>query len=171
MPNSSQATLTFSKTGIDFALEEGADIIVTFDADGQHKAEEIKRLTAPIEKGEVEACLGSRFLDKKTKVPFTKLLTLKAGILFTRIFSGIKLTGRVTKETRSAIYCDDAKNLLIPGDRTHQGKSIHCNPFVVVKEVTNHHHYGCNQKEIQLSKCAALRGSPRRMYQKGQNQT
>ena len=80
------------KTGIDFALLEGADIIVTFDADGQHKAEEITRLTEPIKKGEVDAALGSRFLDNKTKIPFLKRLTLKGGVIFTRVFSGIKLT-------------------------------------------------------------------------------
>jgi len=80
------------KTGIDYAVMKGAEIIVTFDADGQHRADEIKRLTAPIENGEVDVVLGSRFLDKKTKVPFFKKLTLKGGIIFTRIFSGIKLT-------------------------------------------------------------------------------
>ena len=80
------------KTGIDYSLQNGAEIIVTFDADGQHRADEIKRLTAPIEKGEVDVALGSRFLDNKTRVPFFKKLTLKAGIVFTRIFSGIKLT-------------------------------------------------------------------------------
>src|SRR5262245_48474451 len=29
------------QTGIDFALQQGADYIVTFDADGQHDADEI----------------------------------------------------------------------------------------------------------------------------------
>ncbi|HDQ15973.1 MAG TPA: glycosyltransferase family 2 protein [Bacteroidetes bacterium] len=80
------------KTGIDYALLRGADIIVTFDADGQHRAEEIKRLTEPIEKGEADAVLGSRFLDSRTKVPFFKKIVLKGGVLFTRAFSGIKLT-------------------------------------------------------------------------------
>lgn len=80
------------KTGIDFAVLQGADIIVTFDADGQHRAEEIKRLTKPIENREVDVVLGSRFLDGKTKVPFFKKMTLKGGIMFTRLFSGIKLT-------------------------------------------------------------------------------
>lgn len=80
------------KTGIDYAVLQGADIIVTFDADGQHKADEIKRLKRPIEKGEVEVVLGSRFLDNKTEMPRLKRLTLKGGVLFTRIFSGINLT-------------------------------------------------------------------------------
>ena len=32
------------KTGIDFALQNNADIIVTFDADNQHQPEEIKHI-------------------------------------------------------------------------------------------------------------------------------
>jgi len=110
------------KTGIDFALEEGADIIVTFDADGQHKAEEIKRLTSPIEKGEVEATLGSRFLDNKTKVPTMKKLTLKAGILFTRIFSGIKLTD--THNGFRAFSRSAAEKIQITQDRMEHASEI-----------------------------------------------
>jgi len=80
------------KTGIDYALLKGADILVTFDADGQHRADEIKKLVQPVEEGEVDVALGSRFLDSETKVPFFKKLILKGGIIFTWIFSGIRLT-------------------------------------------------------------------------------
>src|SRR3981189_3662957 len=33
------------QTGIEFALSDGADVIVTFDADGQHRAADIAVLT------------------------------------------------------------------------------------------------------------------------------
>ncbi|MDD5658872.1 MAG: glycosyltransferase family 2 protein, partial [Actinomycetota bacterium] len=36
------------KTGIDYALIKNADIIVTFDADGQHLARDIANLIEPI---------------------------------------------------------------------------------------------------------------------------
>lgn len=110
------------KTGIDFALEKGADIIVTFDADGQFKAEEIKRLTAPIERGEVDVCLGSRFLDKKTKVPFFKKLTLKGGILFTWLFSGIKLSD--THNGFRAFSRSAAQKIQITQDRFEHASEI-----------------------------------------------
>src|SRR5262245_49722417 len=32
------------QTGIDYALSQGADVLVTFDADGQHLASDIRRL-------------------------------------------------------------------------------------------------------------------------------
>src|SRR5262245_26626396 len=33
------------QTGIDYALAQGAEVIVTFDADGQHRVSDISRLT------------------------------------------------------------------------------------------------------------------------------
>jgi polyprenyl-phospho-N-acetylgalactosaminyl synthase len=80
------------KTGIDFALVREADIIVTFDADGQHRVEDIEALAAPVAAGECEVALGSRFLKSADEVPRLRRVTLKAGIWFTRIFSGIRVT-------------------------------------------------------------------------------
>ncbi|CAK8991881.1 Protein O-mannosyl-transferase TMTC2 (Transmembrane and TPR repeat-containing protein CG4341), partial [Durusdinium trenchii] len=42
------------QTGIEFALRQGAEVIVTFDADGQHDASEIPRLVAAVASGEVD---------------------------------------------------------------------------------------------------------------------
>lgn len=52
-------------TGITCALEEGADIVVTFDADLQHDPKDILALVEPIKKGRADAVIGSRFLNKK----------------------------------------------------------------------------------------------------------
>ena len=79
------------KTGIDFALSNGADIIVTFDSDGQHCAEEIKSLTELIKNGEADVVLGSRFI-KKNSTPVVRKLFLKGGALIVRLLYGIKLT-------------------------------------------------------------------------------
>ncbi len=50
------------RTGIAGALLKGADIIITFDADLQHDARDIPRMKEPIEKGEADVVIGSRFL-------------------------------------------------------------------------------------------------------------
>jgi glycosyltransferase involved in cell wall biosynthesis len=50
-------------TGIDAALRLGAEVIVTFDADGQHDPNDIMKLLAPIEVEEAEVVIGSRMLD------------------------------------------------------------------------------------------------------------
>ena len=44
------------------ALREGADAIVTVDADGQHEEDDIRFLVEPILAGECDIMLGSRFL-------------------------------------------------------------------------------------------------------------
>ncbi|MCG6154850.1 glycosyltransferase family 2 protein [Rubinisphaera margarita] len=80
------------KTGIDFALARGAEYLVTFDGDGQHEVDEIPRLLTPLVSGKADAALGSRFLGVARNMPFTRWLTLKAGILFTRVVSGVRVT-------------------------------------------------------------------------------
>jgi len=79
-------------TGIEFALQKGADIIITFDADGQHNPRDIPRLVAPLEKGEADVALGSRFLSSSSNTPFIRSLFLKGGALTFRLLYGIRLT-------------------------------------------------------------------------------
>ena len=79
------------KTGITYALEHNADIIVTFDGDGQHLASEISRLISPLNKG-YEITTGSRFLDKRTKMPLARKIILKGSVLILRMFYGLKVT-------------------------------------------------------------------------------
>lgn len=43
--------------------ELDADILVTFDADGQHRVEDIRKVIEPIQKNEADIVIGSRFLD------------------------------------------------------------------------------------------------------------
>ncbi|MBU1180454.1 glycosyltransferase family 2 protein [Patescibacteria group bacterium] len=52
------------RTGINYALEQDADIIVTYDADGQFEAGEIAKLCQPIIDGSADIVLGSRFLSQ-----------------------------------------------------------------------------------------------------------
>ncbi len=80
------------KTGIDYALEAGADIIVTFDSDGQHRLEDVEALLEPVRAGVCDVALGSRFLNSETQVPPMRRLTLKLGVLFTRVVSRINVT-------------------------------------------------------------------------------
>lgn len=49
------------RTGFDLAMRQGADIVVTMDADGQHEPEELGRLVEPILMDRADLVLGSRF--------------------------------------------------------------------------------------------------------------
>jgi glycosyltransferase involved in cell wall biosynthesis len=80
------------QTGISYALRAGAQYVVTFDADGQHAQSEIPLMVGPIAAGEVDICLGSRFLGQASSMPSSRKLVLKGAVIFTRITSGLKLT-------------------------------------------------------------------------------
>jgi len=80
------------KTGIDYALLLGAEIIVTFDADGQHLAKDLDNLVKPLINNEVEVALGSRFLNNNSNVPWLKKIFLKGGTLLLFLMYGIMLT-------------------------------------------------------------------------------
>lgn len=80
------------QTGIDFALLRGAEYIVTFDADGQHRVEDVAVLLAPILSGECDIALGSRFLGTSVGLPPLRRRILRLGVLFTRLVNGVNLT-------------------------------------------------------------------------------
>ena len=81
------------QTGNDYALKNGADIIVHFDADDQFSASEIPDMVKPIKDEGADIVFGSRFLGKKTNFPFTKkYIIYPLAQIFTRFFLGIKLS-------------------------------------------------------------------------------
>ncbi|MBW3019431.1 glycosyltransferase family 2 protein [Candidatus Woesearchaeota archaeon] len=81
------------RTGISYALKRGADYVITFDADGQHKVSEIPSLIAPLKTGQYDVALGSRFLKgSNSKVPFTRKLFLKGGAFLMFLFYNVKVT-------------------------------------------------------------------------------
>jgi glycosyltransferase involved in cell wall biosynthesis len=80
------------QTGIDFALHQGAEILVTFDADGQHAPEEIACVVEPVRSRKAEVALGSRFLGQTFGMSWARWFVLKLGVLFTRVFSRIHVT-------------------------------------------------------------------------------
>ena len=59
------------------ARELQTDILVTFDADGQHNYKDIPSLTQPIQDGKADLVIGSRFLNKKTTMPKYREIGIK----------------------------------------------------------------------------------------------
>lgn len=80
------------KTGIDYALRNDADIIVTFDADGQHRIQDLKPMIEPVKSGKYDITVGSRFLRPTTDMPLFRKLTLKIAVLVVWFFYGAKMT-------------------------------------------------------------------------------
>lgn len=109
------------KTGIDYALKNGADIIVTFDADGQHKVEDIQSMIRPLIKKQCDATIGSRFL-KRTNMPLLRRITLKMGVFIMWLFYGVKMTD--AHNGFRALSRDAAKKIEITSDRMEHASQI-----------------------------------------------
>jgi glycosyltransferase involved in cell wall biosynthesis len=80
------------QTGIDYALSRGAYILVTFDADGQHRVADIPRLLDALRREGADFALGSRFLGQTYNLPTLRRLVLRAATVFTRLTTGLRLT-------------------------------------------------------------------------------
>ena len=80
------------QTGIDYALRHGADVIVTFDADGQHRLEDIHHLVDALEANHADVAIGSRFLEMRSNVPPLRRFLLRIATRFMRFTSGVALT-------------------------------------------------------------------------------
>ncbi|MDE1769766.1 MAG: glycosyltransferase family 2 protein [Thaumarchaeota archaeon] len=75
------------------ASDMNADALITFDADGQHRIEDINPVLEPILKNEVDIVIGSRFLGNNGKnVPAYRKAGIKTITSLANISTDIKLT-------------------------------------------------------------------------------
>jgi glycosyltransferase involved in cell wall biosynthesis len=89
------------QTGITYALLNGAETIVTFDADGQHHVEDAVAMVRSASAGDADVILGSRFLSKRSNgMPPAKRLLLSLATFYTRLTSGLSVT-----DTHNGLRC------------------------------------------------------------------
>jgi glycosyltransferase involved in cell wall biosynthesis len=79
-------------TGLQRARQMGAAVVILIDADGQHDPAHIPALIAPIEAGEADLVVGSRFLDMRSPIPRWRILGQHALTVVTNVASGVALT-------------------------------------------------------------------------------
>lgn len=79
-------------TGFAYGREHGVEILVTFDADGQHKALDIQKVITPIKKGQADVVVGSRFRWQKGTIPFDRLILNHLSNIATRFLYGVNST-------------------------------------------------------------------------------
>lgn len=81
------------QTGYRYAYENGYDIAVQFDGDGQHNAEYIPDLIAPIVNGEADMVIGSRFINKEGfQTSFMRRMGINMLGCVLRLFGRVKIT-------------------------------------------------------------------------------
>ena len=80
------------RTIFEKSAEIGSDILVTFDADWQHRIEDVSRVLHPLENSEADIVIGSRFLGKQSNVPNYRKLGIKVITQVTNSSIKTKLT-------------------------------------------------------------------------------
>ncbi|MBZ5857453.1 glycosyltransferase family 2 protein [Flavihumibacter profundi] len=79
-------------TGIQYALQLGADMVVTFDADGQHDPKDIAAITEPVKSDQADIVFGSRFMGTKNQVPVLKRILIAMARTFHWLLTGYRMT-------------------------------------------------------------------------------
>ena len=74
------------------AKEMNADILITFDGDGQHRIEDIKNIIHPINENLADIVIGSRFLGDDSTVPKFRKIGIKTITSISNTASELKLT-------------------------------------------------------------------------------
>ena len=101
-------------TGVEYAQKLRPDIVVTLDADGQHKPEEIPRLIRLIVAGKADCVVGSRFLQESlANTSFIKRVGNKFFTFITSLLAGVKLTDTQTgfrALNKKALFALDLKS-------------------------------------------------------------
>lgn len=98
-------------------MEHGYDIAIQFDGDGQHDARYLEDLIAPIESGQADVVIGSRFIEKegfqstglrRLGINFLSgLIHILCGVKVRDVTSGMRAVNRRMIEQFAADYAQD----------------------------------------------------------------
>ena len=83
------------QTGITYAVSQaGVRFVATFDADGQHRTDDVVNLVRSLMGGEFDVALGTRFArpSDARAIPWARRTLLKCAIAFTRVTAGLAVT-------------------------------------------------------------------------------
>lgn len=82
------------QTGITYALSQGAEYLVTFDADAQHRVEDVEKLLQPLISREFDIAMGSRFLKggAALDIPPLRKAVIQTATLVTRVCFKMPIT-------------------------------------------------------------------------------
>jgi len=95
------------------AKEIQADVLVTFDADGQHRIDDIKPVVEPILEDKADIVIGSRFLEKNEQMPEYRKLGIKVITKLTNASMNDSLTD---SQSGFRAYNKKVLNDIIPSD-------------------------------------------------------
>jgi glycosyltransferase involved in cell wall biosynthesis len=81
------------QTGFDHVrLNTSVRYCVTFDADGQHRVEDARRMVDAARADDLDVVLASRFQGRTEAMPLSRRIILRSAIRFSRLATGLPLT-------------------------------------------------------------------------------
>jgi glycosyltransferase involved in cell wall biosynthesis len=81
------------QTGFSYVgIKPEARYVVTFDADGQHRVEDVLEMLDLAKSDDLAIVFGSRFLDTRTDPGIIKRVILKTAVWVTNLTTGLRLT-------------------------------------------------------------------------------
>ncbi len=105
------------QTGYRYAVEQGYDITVQMDGDGQHMPEYLPAIVDKVAAGEYDMCIGSRFIEKqgfqtsfmrRFGINFLKtLLRIACGVKVTDVTSGFRACNKELTAFFAENYAQD----------------------------------------------------------------
>jgi glycosyltransferase involved in cell wall biosynthesis len=98
-------------TAFQAARDYTPDVVVTLDADGQHRPEELATVIQPVVRGEADLVIGSRYLNRSCQVPRHRIWGHMFFNWLTKIASGV--------------YASDSQS----GYRAFSARAISCAKF------------------------------------------
>jgi glycosyltransferase involved in cell wall biosynthesis len=103
------------QTGFKFALENGYELAVRLDGDGQHDPQELPKLLGPLERGDADIVVGSRFAPSPANADgndHRPVLARRVGIVFFARLVSLLTRQRVT-DTTSGFQALNARGIAI----------------------------------------------------------
>lgn len=135
------------QTGMDYARQMGASIVIHFDADGQMQLKDVPALIEPIINGQAKVTLGSRYLHSGNQVPWSKRLFIhKPSIYLQFVMTGLKLSdahcGFRALSGDAVDLCRLQQNRMAHATEILELISNNKIPFKEVPVDIRYHHYG-----------------------------
>lgn len=116
--NENQGYGSAIKTIFNEARKIGGDILITFDADGQHQISEIDSMLKPILENKSDIVIGSRFLGKTKDLPKYRKVGIKTITGLTNIMTGSNISD---SQSGFRSYSKNVLNTIFP---TESGMGI-----------------------------------------------
>jgi len=110
------------RLGFDVAIECGAEIVVTMDADGQHLPGEIESLVRPVVEGRVDFAIGSRILGRHERDDSLRWLGIHVFNALIRLLTPVRVTD--CSNGFRALRASELARLLLRQDQFHTAELL-----------------------------------------------